>query len=68
MLDQIMTNKESELLLEVLGAERRRLLPEIRHTDTWQMRSELQARLRTIDRLVARFEQAQAAARGSATA
>ena len=47
MIDQLMTNKESKLLLEVLGAERRRLLPEIRHTDTRQMRTELQTRLRT---------------------
>jgi hypothetical protein len=63
-----MTNKESELLLEILGAERRRLLPEIRHTDARQMRSELQTRLRTIDRLIARFEQTQSEARGNATA
>jgi hypothetical protein len=68
MLDQVMTNKESELLLEILGAERRRLLPEIRHTDARQMRSELQTRLRTIDRLIARFEQTQSEARGNATA
>jgi hypothetical protein len=68
MLDQIMTNKEADLLLEVLAAERRRLLPEIRHTDTRQMRSELQTRLRTIDRLVARFEQTQAEARDAAGA
>lgn len=68
MLDQIMTNKESELLLEVLAAERRRLLPEIRHTETRQMRTELQTRLRTIDRLIARFEQTQVDARDKATA
>jgi hypothetical protein len=68
MLDQVMTNKESELLLEILGAERRRLLPEIRHTDARQMRSELQTRLRTIDRLIARIEQTQSEARGNATA
>jgi len=55
MIDQLMTHKESELLLEVLGAERRRLLPEIRHMDTRQMRTELQARLRSIDRLIERI-------------
>ena len=59
MIDQLMTHKESELLLEVLGAERRRLLPEIRHTDTRRMRTELQARLRSIDRLIERFGQKQ---------
>lgn len=47
------------MLLEVLGAERRRLLPEIRHTDTRRMRTELQTRLRTIGRLIERFGQKQ---------
>lgn len=68
MLDQIMTNKESELLLEVLASERRRLMPEIRRTDARHLRSELQARLRTIDRLIARFEQTREDARANATA
>lgn len=68
MIDQIMTDKECELLLEVLGEERRSLLPGIRHTDTRQMRSQLQARLRTVDRLIARFKQTQVDARGQPTA
>ena len=55
MIDGILTNKELELLLEILEVERRHLLPEIRHTDTRGMRAELQVRLRTIDRLVERF-------------
>jgi hypothetical protein len=68
MIDQLMTNKESELLIEVLGAERRRLLPEIRHTDARQMRSELQVRLRTIDRLIERFAQKQVDSKDAAQA
>jgi hypothetical protein len=64
MIDQLMTNKASELLSEVLGAERRRLLPEIRHTDTRRMRTELQTRLRTIDRLIERFGQKRAESAG----
>ena len=68
MIDQLMSNKESELLLEVLGAERRRLLPEIRHTDTRQMRVELQTLLRSIDRLIERFGQKQSESAGGVPA
>ena len=52
MIDGIPTNTELELLLEILEVERRHLLPEIRHTDTREMRAELQVRLRTVGRLV----------------
>jgi hypothetical protein len=55
MIDNLITNQELELLLEIVESERRRLLPEIRHTDTRLMRTDLQLRLRTIERLIERF-------------
>ena len=51
----ILTQKESELLQELLESDRRKMLPEIRRTDAHAMRDELNRRLRTVDRLVERL-------------
>jgi hypothetical protein len=56
MIDHLMlTDKEAELLLEVLDAHRQHLLPEIRRTDGRRMRGDLQRRLRTFDRIIERL-------------
>jgi hypothetical protein len=51
----ILTKKEADLLQELLESDRRKMLPEIRRTDTRAMRDELNRRLRTVDRLVERL-------------
>jgi hypothetical protein len=62
MIDQLMTDKEVELLLQVLTAEHNRILPEIHHTDSRMMRRDLVERARILERLIERFRQAEASA------
>jgi hypothetical protein len=60
MIDHLMTDKEVELLLQVLSAEHNRILPEIHHTDSRILRKELVERARTVERLMERFRQREA--------
>ena len=41
MIDHLLTDEELELLIEVLDAEHKRLLPEVRHTDSRVLRRQL---------------------------
>ncbi len=54
-----LSDKEWDLLLELLEAERSELPPEIRHTDTPRVHDNLLGRLETIDSLINRIHQAQ---------
>jgi hypothetical protein len=60
MIDHLMTDKEVDLLLQVLTAEHNRILPEIHHTDSRLLRKELVERARTVERLIERFRQKEA--------
>ena len=57
MIADLLTNQEMELMIEVLDAEHKRLLPEIHHTDARSMRKELVERTRAIERIVERFKE-----------
>lgn len=57
MIDHLLTDKELDLVLELLEAESRRLLTTTRHTDTRSMRQSIQKRERTVDRLIERFHE-----------
>ena len=68
----ILTQKEAELLRDLLESDRQKMLPEIRRTDAHAMREELNRRLRTMDRLIERLhhpgdEPAAAAVKAGAT-
>lgn len=60
MIDHLMTDKEVDLLLQVLTAEHNRILSEIHHTDSRMMRRDLVERARTLERLIERFRQKEA--------
>jgi hypothetical protein len=60
MIDPLLTDHETDLVIELLEAESTKLMRETRHTDSRQMREEMQERLRTCDRLVERFRQVKA--------
>ena len=49
------TQRELQLVVEVLEAESRQLPSEIHHTDSRQMRSDLRNRRRTVERLIERL-------------
>jgi hypothetical protein len=55
MIDNLFTDKELELLLELLEAESKRLAVGVRHTDAREMRTELRERERTVDRIIERL-------------
>ena len=57
------TGAEWELLAEILGSERVKLLTEIRRTDTHSFRDELRARLETVDRMIEKATPLAAAAK-----
>ena len=57
MQEFILTDKERAVLVELLKADERTLEPEIRRTDARTMKAELRERLRTVDRLIERFEE-----------
>jgi len=44
MIDHLLTDGEVELVIEVLDAEHKRLLPEVRHTDSRVLRRQLVGR------------------------
>jgi hypothetical protein len=52
-----MTDVEVELVLEVLDSEHKRILTEVRHTDSRTLRKELVARARSLERIMERFRQ-----------
>ncbi len=56
-----LTDREWQLVLELLQTERRELPPEIRHTDTPGVHDDLLERLSTIDNLISRIRQADVA-------
>jgi hypothetical protein len=60
MVGHLLTDKELELLVELLEADSRRLAVEARRTDARAMRKELRERLRVVDRLIERFRELQA--------
>ena len=57
MLHHMLTEKEFDFVIELLMAESDKLMRETRHTDSRQMREDMQERLRTADRLVERFRE-----------
>ena len=60
MLANLLTDKETDLLIEVLQAESQRLMIEARRTDAMAMRKAIRERLRTVDRIVERFAEVRA--------
>lgn len=57
MQEFMLTDKETTVLIELLRAEEHTLEPEIRRTDAREMKAQLRERLRTVDRLIERFEE-----------
>ena len=57
MQEFMLTEKETRVLIELLRSEIRTLEPEIRRTDSREMKKQLRERLRTVDRLIERFEE-----------
>jgi len=60
MINHLLTDKELELLTELLENESKKLMRETRHIDARSVRKEVRQRLRTIDRLVERFQEVKA--------
>jgi len=56
MIDHLLTDGEVELVIEVLDAEHKRLLPEVRHTDSRVLRRQLVGRTRAVERIVERLK------------
>jgi len=57
MQEFMLTDHETAVLIELLRAETHTLEPEIRRTDSREMKTRLRERLRTVDRLIERFEE-----------
>jgi hypothetical protein len=57
MIDHILTDKEFELVLEVLEAESKRLAVEERRTDTHAMKKQLRERQRAVERIAERLQE-----------
>lgn len=53
-----LSEKQLAVMLELLREERRELPMEIRHTDSMRYHDELQARLKVVDELIEKLEQA----------
>jgi hypothetical protein len=68
MIDGILTNKELVLIVELLEAEHKRLLPEIHHTDSRLMRHDLVERARAVERIIERFKTIQEESKASVAA
>ena len=62
MIDHLLTDEELELLIEVLDAEHKRLLPEVRHTDSRVLRRQLVGRARALERIIERLKTREIAA------
>jgi hypothetical protein len=52
----VLTEKEWQLVAELLEQERRELAPEIRRTDTGRYRHDLVERLHTVEGIIARMK------------
>ena len=57
-----LTHPEAQVLVELLDAEAREMYPEIRRTETREIRAGLYKRLRAVERLAERLREATAAA------
>jgi len=57
MIDHMLTDKEFELVLEVLQAESNRLAVEERRTDAHAMKKDLRERQRAVDRIAERLQE-----------
>ena len=60
MIDHLLTEKELELVLELLQAESRRLSVDERRADTHAMKKDLRERQRAVDRIAERLQEIQA--------
>lgn len=65
MFDHLFTDKEADLILELLQAEAQTVNTEARRTDTPAVRKELHERLRTTKRLIQRLADLRAGVYGS---
>ena len=59
MTELKLTEKERQLVLEVLEAKQRQLQFETRRTESFQMHDELREELRTVDRQIERLQTAE---------
>jgi len=57
MLDHLLTDQELDLVIELLSDESKRLAVDTRHSESNDMTRDLRARLRTVDRLIERFNE-----------
>jgi len=60
MIDHLLTDKELELVLEVLQAESKRLSVDERRADTHAMKKDLRERQRAVDRITERLQEIRA--------
>jgi hypothetical protein len=60
MIANLVTDKDFDLLLELLESERNNLRTEMHHTDAMKLKEELGERYRMIERLIERFRSLQA--------
>ena len=58
MTDLRLTEKERQLLLEILQAKQRELAVETRRTESFRMHDEMRERIRTVDRMIERLTDA----------
>jgi hypothetical protein len=56
MIDHLLTDAEVELMIEVLDAEHKRMLPEVRHTSSRELRRQLVGRARALERIIERLK------------
>ncbi|HZN67012.1 MAG TPA: hypothetical protein VFB66_17100 [Tepidisphaeraceae bacterium] len=59
MTELTLTEKERQVVLEVLEAKQRQLQFETRRTESFQMHDELREDLRAVDRLIERLQNAE---------
>ena len=60
MIDHLLTDKELELVFEVLQAESKRLSVDERRADTHAMKKDLRERQRAVDRITERLQEIRA--------
>lgn len=60
MVSHLLTDKELELVIEVLEQESQKLSTETRRTDARTLRKEIRERERTVDRIVERLREVKA--------
>jgi hypothetical protein len=57
MMETLVTEKELQLLLELLQNERHELGPEIHHTTSMKVKEELRERMHAVERLIKRLQE-----------